>query len=313
MGLPRHGFLAILILISSADSVAQDAVAAKHVNEILAEYHAKYPQGPADSGLCKRARGQSPPYSSFRIREVNPATLEKNLSTLMEASDDVVLGGTLLREAMVLTPSGENAVTYTDFRVLHVWKGTYKAGDLLTVGTWFGFVGPCGPGAKAMAGTQVGPVPEWMLYPDGPADAGAVSVLFLQRDRTGEMESLRLTGGGGVQGMFVLPLPKLKDLGSPSAACYTASFDRLACQTYYELVHRKIMPEWCRDREPAVDQGRIEACNEVVSNLKEPVTAPGLAQDPLRERYKGMPVASFLKEVQTIADSFGHASSSASK
>lgn len=294
--------LAILILLLFIPCFAQDVLADKHVTDILAEYKAKYPHGPSDSILCKWALAQHPPYSRARLREVNTATLEKNLVALMQASDDVVLVGIDLRNAIVLTPSGEDAVTYTDSRVLRVWKGSYKVGDLLTLGVWQGVI-TCGPDTKDFTGTQVGPVPVSMFHtrnpsyaPDGPF------VLFLQRDKNEQIESLRLAGGGGVQGMFDLRPPDIWDTHSASSVCHTASYDHLACQAFYERSHGKVTPEGCRD--PAVDLRNIAACNEIMNNLIEPVVAFGMNQDPVREKYNGVPVASFLKEVQEAADSW---------
>jgi hypothetical protein len=292
---------AILVLLLGTPCLAQDVLGEQHVTDILAEYKAKYPNGPADSNLCQRALGEHPPYSRMRLREVNPATLEKDLPALMQASDDVVLVGVDLRHAIVLTPSGEDALTYTDSRVLRVWKGSYKVGDLLTLGVWQGII-RCGADTKDFTGTQVGPVPISMFHtrnpsyaPDGPF------VLFLQRDKTGEVETLRLTGGSGVQGMFDLRPPDIWDMHSPSSVCYSASYDRLACQDSYERSHGKAAPEWCRD--PAVDLRNIAACNAFMINLKEPGVAFGVNQDPVREKYNGVPVASFLKEMQAAADS----------
>ena len=291
--------LAILVSLLVIPCFAQDALAERHVTDILAEYKAKYPHGPADSILCKRALDEHPPYSRTRLREVNPATLEKDLAALMRASDYVVLVGMDLRNAIVLTPSGEDTVTYTDSRVLRVWKGSYEVGDLLTLGVWQGII-TCGPDMKDFTETQVGPVPASMFHtrntsyaPDGPF------VLFLQRDKAGEIETLRLTGGGGVQGMFDLRPSDIWDTHSPSSVCYTASYDRLACQGFYERSFGKATPESCRD--PAVDLRNIEACNAYMTNLKEPVVAFGLNQDPVREKYNGVPVASFLKEMQAAA------------
>lgn len=302
MRLRRYCFpIAILILLRIIPCFAQDALAEKHVTDILAEYKAKYPNGPGDSLLCKRALGQHPPYSRSRLREVNPDTLEKDLAALMKASDEVVLVGVDLRNATVLSPSGEDALTYTDWKVLRVWKGSYKVGDLLTLGVWQGII-TCDSDTKDFTATQVGPVPVSMFHtrnpsyaPDGPF------VLFLQRDKTGEIETLRLAGGGGVQGMFDLRPPDISDTHSASSACYTASYDHLACQAFYKRAHGRATPEWCRD--PAVDLRNIAACNGILNNLNEPVVAFGLNQDPVREKYNGVTVALFLKEMQAAADS----------
>jgi len=294
--------LAILVLLLVIPCFGQDDLVEKHVTDILAEYKTKYPHGPSDSTLCKWALDQHPPYSRSHVREVNAATLEKDLAASMQTSEDVVLVGVDLREAWALTPTGEDAVAYTDSRVLRVWKGSYKVGDLLTRGMWGGVI-TCGPDKKDFTGTQVGLVPVSMFLgrgnfsyaPDGPF------VLFLQRDKAGEIETLRLTGGGGVQGMFNLRPSEIWDIHSPYSVCYTASYDRLACRDYYERSGGKATLESCRD--PAVDLRNIAVCNVVMNNLSEPVEAFGVNQDPIRQKYNGMPVASFLKEMQTAADS----------
>ncbi len=41
----------------------------------------------------------------------------------------------------------------------------------------------------------------------------------------------------------------------------------------------------------------------LMDDLKEPVAAFGLNQDPVREKYNGVTVASFLKKMQAAADS----------
>ena len=296
----KHSFtraiLALIIAIGSA--AAQDHNAEKHVPEITADFKAKYPQGVADSSLCQRAKQQHPPYSRLRVYELNRLTLESDLSDLVRISDEVVMVGTPLRAVTVLTPSGEDALTYTDVRILHSWKGSHKIGDVLTFEMPQGFL-TCGPGHMEFSGTQVGPWPGFGYHtpshaysPDGPY------LLFLrQPGEDSETKAFRLAGGNGLQGSFdLIPDQIISDVRSSYASCFLASYDAGWCHSY----PHEWSPEWCRNSK--IDEQNIKHCNEVVRVGHEAIFVNGVDQDEVRKKYHGQSVASFLRTLDGAAD-----------
>jgi hypothetical protein len=292
----------LAIGMAAGCALAQQEAAEKHVPEITAESKTNHPQGVANSLLCQRAREQHPPYSSFRVHEPNLAKMEKDLAALMRASDEVVMVGTPLRWVTALSPSGEDAISYADARVLRSWKGSHKVGDVITLGSWQGTV-TCGPSHGEFSGTTVGPSPRFLYHmpsptysPDGPY------VLFLRRRGEGsQIEAFRLAGGNDVQGLFdLVPGQLISDRHSAYGSCFRASYDQLACHSY----PHGWSPEWCRD--PQIDAENIAQCNAAVSASKEPIFAKGFDEDPLRGKYQGKPIASFLRAVDTAADEQRH-------
>lgn len=285
---------------------AQEETSEKHVAQIIAESRVKHPAGAEESVLCQQAKAERPPYSHYHFREVNPATLEKDLPALMQKSDEVVLVGAILRVVSALSPSDADAVTYQDVRVLRTWKGSHKVGDRLT----FAFPNAsirCGPNPEDVSGTVTGPGPEnrwlltWTYGFDGPY------ILFLRQDNTQLVEGLRLSGGDGMQGLFVVNHSDIRDEHSDLFACFRASIDHIAC-TDDNWVHR--YPGFPECLDPHIDDGNIARCNAVL-NASQKAVAIGFDHDPLREKYEGMPISSFLKEVQSAADLSGKAVPSA--
>lgn len=95
-----------------------------------------------DSAPCQRAR-KAPQHQIVQHPPIDPKTLMPDLNSLMEKSDHVVLA--LVRDsADRVSPSGESPVKYIEVRVIRSWKGSHRAGDILTHG-WPGGRIPCDP------------------------------------------------------------------------------------------------------------------------------------------------------------------------
>ena len=93
-------------------------------------------------------------------------------------------------------------------------------------------------------------------------------VLFLRHSRGDEthiMPELRLTGGSGLQGLFVLTSPL-----------------RVGCT--------------------AISRKYGKGCNDQLTASLAPVKIQ-YRRDPLKKKYDGMPASVFLREVQSLADS----------
>jgi hypothetical protein len=283
--------------IASGWATAQGQTVEKHVPGLAAEFKARYPQGVADSPLCQRAKQQRPPYSRLRVYGLERLTLENDLSDLMRKSDEVVMVGTTLRAVTVLTPSGEDALSYTDVRILHSWKGTHKIGEVTTLEMPEGFLG-CGPSHVEFSGTQVGPLPEVGYHtpshaysPDGPY------LLFLRHaTEESEIKVFRLAGGNGLQGFFdLIPDQIISGVHSPYASCFLASYDPGWC---HSDPHGR-SPEWCRNSK--IDAQNISQCNEVVRVGEDAIFVHGVDQDRLRQKYQGQPGGSFLRALDSAA------------
>jgi hypothetical protein len=97
-------------------------------------------------------------------------------------------------------------------------------------------------------------------------------LLFLRQSRGDEtqiMPGLRPTGGGGLQGFFVL-------------------------QSGYDFNCTGVVP------------ANTAKCTAALDVSQEPVKIR-YRRDPLKTTYEGIPASSFLKEVQSLADSSGNA------
>jgi hypothetical protein len=290
---------AILIAaVAAGCGVAQYGSSEKHVAEITAESKVKHPEGDSESVLCQQARAEQPPYSHYHFREVNPATLEKDLTALFQKSDEVVLVGVILRAVSTLSPSDRDAVIYHDARVLRSWKGSHKVGDVLT----FAFPNAsirCGPEPNAVTGTVTAPGPptqwllSWVYGHQGPY------ILFLRRDDAGLVDGLRLTGGDGMQGLFLVDPAHNLDEHSELFDCFRAGLDRNTCIEYN---YARRYPGFPGCIDPHVDAADISSCNALVNASQKPIVI-GFNPDPLREKYEGTPVSKFLRDVQSAANS----------
>jgi len=105
-----------------------------------------------------------------------------------------------------------------------------------------------------------------------------------------------LAGGDKVQGSFDLVPNQIINLPhSPYASCFSASYDRGWCDSY----PHGLSPEWCRNRK--IDAHNIDLCNAAVNAGKEPIFANGIDQDPVRQKYQGKAIGSFLRAVDAAA------------
>jgi hypothetical protein len=255
----------LVVALTVATGLAQQSAPEKHVRDVRVEQTQKVI---AASGLCQRVRADGHSYIHHRV--VTAPMLETDLPTLMQNSDTVILASLFTDQMDALAPSGEDAIEYYDVKVLRAWKGSYKAGDLVTFelprgGVYCGLK-PIGNGvANSGAVTSTGGS-DW----HGGRGTGPY-VLFLRQSRGDEMQltpGLRLAGGDGLQGMFAL--------GS--------KYDRDCA---------------------AVLPGGAEKCSAALDASQEAVKVP-YHSDPLKTKYEGRRVPDFLKEVQSTADALGH-------
>jgi hypothetical protein len=196
----------ILLTVAIGGGLAQQAPPEKHVKDIRAEQ----PQAVISaSPLCQQVRVAG--HALDDVRDVTPSTLERDLSSLMQKSDEVVLGGAFTGSIKALSPSGTDVVQYFDVKVLRSWKGFHKVGDLLTFGVPWGGVSCRLPG-KENSGvgffTLTGGS-NWL----GIAGGGPW-ILFLRHAQGNEAQmisGLRLTGGDGLQGLFQVDRPRRGD------------------------------------------------------------------------------------------------------
>jgi len=262
-------FRVIPIVVAGAVALAQEKTPDKHVQEISAE---QTQDMIVASPLCQQVRKDGK--KKVTVHELDPVTLEPDLSSLMQKSDDVVLVGGGTRRADVISPNGTDVVAYEDARVLRVWKGSHEVGDVITFaiprGRVFCEAGlPTGPGPFLTAETTVR-LPDFEWFPNGPV------VLFLRRSQGDEAQTtpgLRLTGGGGFQGMY-----GIRKGSAPGEVCYKARYRGL------------------------VDD--VAKCTAFVSASREPVSFC-CRFDPLTKKFEGMPFHDLLKKVQAAADSLG--------
>jgi hypothetical protein len=243
--------------------MAQETVQEKRVKDIKAEQTRDVIFA---SPVCQRARD----HGSWVIRthQVSPATLEPDLSRLMEKSDEVVLAGYAGTSTAATSPSQEDVVKYFDVKVLRSWKGSHKVGDTLTFAI---------PDAVVRCTTSLANgEPEFLTLPvigDWKELYWGAFVLFLRHSQAGEAQlipGLRLTAGDGEQGMFQV------QLGIQDSTC------------------------------DGVPRDGAEKCNAYLEASQIPV-ADLYVRDPLFKKYDGMPVSSFLQEIQATADSLGDA------
>jgi hypothetical protein len=223
------------------------------------------------SSLCQQAR-QSERGWVRHDRDVDPATLEPDLRSLMEKSDEVILAGISFADIEAISPSGTDAAHFFDVKVLRTWKGTHKVGDSLTFAFPWAHI-KCGPGTSDSRMTSFGT----MTAPGDLLHLGhGPYVLFLRRSQGDEkrfMPGFQLTGGSGLQGMFEIPLP---------------------------VENRTIEEKNCN----GVLEGAVEMCRAYLEASPIPIRMP-YGRDPLFKQYNGMPIYAFINEVQSVADSLG--------
>jgi hypothetical protein len=265
----RHVGLAILIIAAATGcGLGQQTAPEKHVKDIRAEQ-------PQDlilaSPLCQRARDNHVPL--IHSYNVDKSTLEPDLASLMEDSDEVILGGAV-DSTDVISPSGEEAIEYVDVIVLQSWKGSHKVGDVLTFAIPAGMV-------RCTASLASGE-PQYWTIPDGGGNLNCgLCILMLRHSRGDETQltpGLRLTGGDGMQGMYDV---------NPVGPRYPG-------------------PGFVKNCEGYRTSGDIrKGC---VAFLKSSQTPVGIRYpaDPLAKKYSGMPISKFMQEVESVADSLGY-------
>jgi hypothetical protein len=227
------------------------------------------------SAPCQRAR-EAPDQHIIQRIPIDPATLVPDLNTLIEKSDEVVLA-TYRDHMPLLSPSGESATTYFEVRVIRSWKGSHRAGDILTFGLPGGYL-RCELSVVfpsfwvLLGGTDYDRHNDYEYHLDGPH----AYVLFLRMSEDKEkqlVQGLRSAAGEGVQGIFPIEIPFPSD-----------AFDK------------------CFDRR----NNNVQLCDSYLENSESPVMVP-YVHDPLRKKYGGMSVPDFLHEVQSVAAAQGFA------
>jgi hypothetical protein len=262
-----QAFLLLAVAVAAAWGQEEAAVPEKHVRQLRAEQPREMQWA---SPLCQKvlASGQA----SYRRVTVDPATLETSLQALMEKSDEVVVTNFMGYTASVISPSGEDVITYMEGRVVRSLKGTHKPGDLVTL------AGPQGGIACGPEETSLG-VDKLLWPPDqwGTDRTPALPLLFLRRSRAGEDDlpqgSLRLAGNG-VQGYFALPT-------SPGFGPNAVAL----CE--------------------GTDASRRKRCNAALDEDTMRIRF-GYKSDPLKKMYERATVSQFLQEVQALADRSGY-------
>jgi hypothetical protein len=266
---------AVLFAVFTAGvGLAQQAAPEKHVRDVRSEQPQEFI---AASPLCQHVKLGVHGY--IHPLEVDPAKLETDLSTLMQNSDDVILASNFTDEMDAVAPSGEDAVEYYDMKVLGTFKGSHKAGDQVTYILPRGAV-YCGP--KPLHGNASNSA---AVTATGGSDWGKIPlhgpyVLFLREARGEETQltpGLRLAGGDGLQGMFAL-------------------------RGHYNNHTDKASYTDCLDVLP----GGAAKCVSELEASQEIVRIP-YNLDPLKAKYDTVPVSSFLKEVQSMADALSSA------
>lgn len=280
-------YLSGAALAAAALGTAQPQSAARELS--ISDIEAQWPAETLfASDLCKRVREdprkretgwREMPYSALVTQPyvVNAKTFVPDLHTLMEISDEVILVGVINYDS-VLSPSGNSVATYDQARVIHTWKGPHHPGDVLVFGVPFGTV-DCTPTPSPVPLT---PMTRFDLGGLPPVTGPYLYVLFLRQakgDETQLVQGLFPAGGEGTQGMFMIPLPELRE---DEWGDY--------CIGVYRRVNGK-------------------SCDTAMQTSQSPVTVlpdshdppdPN-APDPLVKKYYGMPASEFLKEVQAAA------------
>ncbi|MDA4120402.1 MAG: hypothetical protein OK436_07420 [Thaumarchaeota archaeon] len=252
----------VVVGMAAGCGLAQESAPVKHVRDIAAEQT----EGViVASALCQRVRASG--HSLTHSPQVDPATLETDLAALMQKSDDVVLVSYFRNQMTALSPSGEDVISYHDVIVLRSWKGSYKVGDLLTYAEPLGAV-ICEPrpyhSSSLTAWTTTGG-DNW----DGPGSPGP-TILFLRQSQGNEKQllpGLRLTGGDGLQGLFIVQSP---------------------------------WTDKCSGARP----DDMSKCSAALDASQAPIKIR-YRLDPLKRKYEGIAASSFLKEIQSAADSSG--------
>jgi hypothetical protein len=206
--------------------------------------------------------------------------MEKDLSSLVQKSDEVLLTGPLIDNVGAPSPSGDEVVTFYDAVVLQTYKGSHKPSDVITFMVPEGIVS-CGPGVTALTIPAhvhlfLGPEKHPNHYPSGPF------VLFLRRsqaDKSPFAKGFGLAGGSGVQGMFFVYESQLvRPQPGQAGDCFCAAIDHPVMLCSPKIDYRS-------------------KCNAEVASDSEQIEVSD-TEDPLAKLYSGTTLATFLQDVK---------------
>ncbi|MGA3373641.1 MAG: hypothetical protein ABSC48_17980 [Terracidiphilus sp.] len=219
-----------------------------------------------NSPLCKSAK--EIPANKL---EVNPMTLENNLTSLMKKSDEVVLVRESYRPIMAISPTGEYVIQYRDTIVLRTWKGSHNVGDILTYAIPEGYL-QCG---TTQADNPLGRPIFITYYADGGVGGPyGISILFLRHSKGYEKQLIpdfRLTGGNGIQGVF---------------------------SAFYDQPCNQVLGG-------GTSSVSIKKCNDFLDSSQTPILYNS-HYNPQLEKVDKMSISDFLQNVQATADSLGY-------
>lgn len=270
------GRVSLIFVMAIGCGLAQQTVPEKHARDIEKEQTRKVITA---TPLCQRTMAH-PEAANQHEYAVDRSTLAPDLNGLMEMSNDVVLTTTPSRAVAAVAPSGDDVIEYDDVKVLRTWKGSHKAGDIVTFTIPWSSVDcslPQVDGGGPRFYTLTGP---GYFGWSGIHEAYILFLRHAQGSETRLSPGLRMTGGSGLQGIYPVQFPIFSPLIKESH-----------CQNDYS--HDKY-PE-----DPKL-------CMEFLDTSDLPILVP-LTIDPLFKKYQEMPVSQFLEEVQAVADSLGYA------
>lgn len=297
--------LMLIAGIVTGFGLAQETTPEKHAKDIEAE---QTQDVMAASQVCQQS-GEDKPYV-YKIRPVDPKNLAQDMAGLMEMSDEVLLARLTPGNTDTFSPAGDDVFEYRDLQVLRGWKGSLKAGDIVTIvlpvslRMWH-------PGAPAYVEvaerefefpSQSTHKCPWQTINGKPLviDIKGVRdwqgaghdpyVLFLrkstQEDAVQIAPGFRLAGGDGLQGMYALSNSEtegIRNCGFQTPAFFsTSSGNGPDCIASLEANQRPVFTGY----RPA---------------------SGGLTGDPILKKYGAISVSRFLKEVQATAESLGYA------
>jgi hypothetical protein len=274
--------VALFLATAIGYGLAQKTDSEKHVKDIRKEQPRT---AIAASPLCQRTR-ENPQGPNMHEYKVDPSTMAPDLDSLIEKSDDVILTTALSDVYEAIAPSGDDVVQYMDVKVMRVWKGSHKPGDMVTFAIPFASVdcSPAAAGGGARFASETGP--GYWVSLRGISES---YILFLRHSQGNETQltpGLRLTGGSGMQGMYPVQFPFGSQLMQESRCQNNISGNKY--------------PE------------NAKLCMGFLESSDLPI-ATDFRLDPLLKKYDRMPISEFLKEVQDAADSLGHPPQSETK
>jgi hypothetical protein len=235
-----------------------------HLSDIRAQ---QPPESIYASEPCQRARESS--HGAMEHFAVYPNTFVRDLKTLMDKSDEVILAAHMDYYA-VISPNGKSTAGYEEVRVIHSWKGAHPVGATLTFGRRGGLV-ECSPnrGESLFSAIPKG------RFLSGLELSGFVYVLFLRHAEDKEtqlVQGLLPAAGEGLQGEFTIYIPD-----------YPSDANR-RCWGVLD------------------GTGNFQDCSLYLRSLTSPVMIL-YEFDPLAAKYYGTPAAGFMEEIQSEADS----------